>query len=81
MNSFYSILKHIGDLKYTIIATMATTPVLGKRKRAKVSYAEPEMTDWDEDLEEHVLLSDEDEMTDDDTTYGSRKVMLLALLT
>lgn len=53
---------------------VSSTPVLGKRKRAEVSYAELDINDIDDDLGEENVVQGGDEMTDGDTTYGSRKV-------
>ena len=57
---------------------MSSTPVLGKRKCAYVSYAELDANNFDDGFREEIALLDEGAVTDDDDddsfTFGSRKV-------
>lgn len=53
--------------------SMALPTVLGKRRRDQISYAEPDINGFDDDLGEEVVLED-DLASDDDMSYGSRKV-------
>lgn len=52
---------------------MASSTVLGKRRRNQISYAEPGINDFGDDLGEEVVLED-DLASGNDVAYGSRKV-------
>lgn len=56
---------------------MSFTSVLGKRKRAQASYVEPDITEFDEDANSPNVTQGENEDSDEDTTYGSRRVCFL----